>query len=744
MIEFLNFWAGNIKSAIISLMYNENKIGGLDMLPNSYCNIRYNDNIKHWDDGLPLGNGDIGCLIWGNGNQLRFSIDKGNLWDCSGAVKPEGDFTYKSLQKFVAQKRKRKISKVFDLPYANPTPTKLPAGKILIELKRKNIDCAELDIASAHAEIKAKDIRIESFVHAEKPLGFIRSNTPINIMIENPAYGDIDKKRKLKSKTGITQSLKNIQYEKAKTGLLCLNNIEYKYFTQKVNDTLTYGIFIATLENEAVYTVSLAINAKDAINNAVHILTDAMNQGYEENFKEHQTWWDNFWSESFIHLDDKYFEKKWYRTNYLLGSCSRAGFAPMPLQGVWTADNGQLPPWKGDYHFDLNIQLCYLSYLKANHISCGKSYIDFLLDNEKKAEEFARKFFDADGLCLPSVMDINGNALAGWAMYALSPANQAWLCHGIKEYCDYTGDDEFLENRAYPYMKKYGEFLLSIMRKDKNGKLVLPLSSSPETHDNRLSAWLKPNSNYDNAMMIRHFKNLLETAEKLKRTDDINKWQSTLDHLQELSVDKDHVLMLSANERQKHSHRHFSHLISIYPLGLLKYDKNKKIIDASVANLEKLGTKQYCGYSFAWLANLQAIQKKGNETAKTLKTFWENFCLSNTFHVNGDYKITSKSIITYRLFSLEGNFCAVDALQNMLIQCNKNMIELFPAIPDCWQNISFDLLATGNIKVHAVLENGELQTAKLLSKSDKKIKVIYKNKEIPVELTKNEVKAVSF
>ncbi len=705
------------------------------MLPSSYCNLKYKNNIENWDDGLPLGNGDIGCLIWGNGNKLRLSIDKGNLWDCSDAVKPEGDFTYQALQKFVKQKRKRKISKVFDAPYAKPTPTKLPAGKIILELGNKNLDFAELNIANAQAQIKSKDIKIESFVHAEKSIGFIRSNTPLNFTIENPEYGEIGTKNKFKTKAAITQSLKNLHYEKAEKGLLSANNIEYKYFTQKVNDTLTYGIFIAALENEAAYTVSIAKNKKETIDNAIALLSDAIKLGYSKNFKEHQKWWNDFWNESYISLPDKYFEQKWYITNYLLGSCSREGFAPMPLQGVWTADNGQLPPWKGDYHFDLNIQLCYLSYLKSNHLSCGKSYIDFLLDNVKKAEEFAHKFYGAEGLCLPSVMDINGNALGGWAMYALSPTNQAWLCHGIKEYCDYADDNDLLKNKAYPYMKKYGEFLLSMMKKDKNGKLVLPLSSSPETHDNRLKAWLKPNSNYDNAMIIRHFKNLLELSEKLNISDDTKKWQNILNQLQNLPVDKDNVLMLSADERQKRSHRHFSHLISIYPLGLLEYSNHSKaIIDASISDLERLGTKEYCGYSFAWLANLQAIQKRGNAAAKTLKIFWEDFCLSNTFHVNGDYKRTGKSILTYRLFSLEGNFCAADALQNMLMQCRGNTIELFPAIPDDWNDVTFDLLANGNTRVKAELKNGKIESIHLLSASNKNIRIIFDKREKEITL----------
>ena len=61
----------------------------------------------------------------------------------------------------------------------------------------------------------------------------------------------------------------------------------------------------------------------------------------------------------------------------------------MPLQGVWTADEDVLPPWKGDYHNDLNTQMSYYHYLKANHLAQGRSFVDFLWNRRKPARAFA-------------------------------------------------------------------------------------------------------------------------------------------------------------------------------------------------------------------------------------------------------------------------------------------------------------------------------------------------------------------
>jgi hypothetical protein len=63
-------------------------------------------------------------------------------------------------------------------------------------------------------------------------------------------------------------------------------------------------------------------------------------------------WWKDFWSKSSVKLPDELIEKQYYLELYKLGSVSRKGAPAITLQAVWTADNGSLPPWKGDFHND--------------------------------------------------------------------------------------------------------------------------------------------------------------------------------------------------------------------------------------------------------------------------------------------------------------------------------------------------------------------------------------------------------
>lgn len=671
-----------------------------------HSSIKFDKTITVWDEAIPLGNGALGCLIWGNSNALRLSIDRCDIWDCSDPPKPNKDYSYKSLVDLSREGRIDDIRAIFNAPYSKPAPTKLPAGKIIIDLGVDANVISELDIENAKAIVQSQDVCLESFLDAsDSKVGFIKVNS-INctVHIENPDFGVIGE---IKQEEQVQNSLKTLHYERANKVCVERDGTVYKYFTQKISDDNTYGLFLAQKNIDdvmyAVYTVERGVSADEITNIALKKLDAALKKGYIKSLESHIEWWKNYWGESYIEIDDEpFFEKNWYLSNYFLGSCSRKGYFPMPLQGVWTADDGQIPPWKGDYHHDLNTELSYYSYLKANHIEEGESYIDYILSLENIARNFAKDFYAADeGLCIPGCMDIDGNALGGWPMYSFSPVNCAWLCRGLADYYDYTHDTEYLSCKAYPFAKEYGKFLLCLLTENDAGKLVLPISSSPEIHDDNKEAYLTPNSTYDLSLMRRLFKDLAHFAEILGYGEDCKKWNEVLSKFDDIPTDTDGTLLLARDERLLESHRHFSHMMAIHPLKLIRYDtpEHKKIIDASLADNEKLGHYYYVGYSFTWRAELYAVQRNGEKAREALDTFWNYYCLPNGFHCNGDYKDKLNCNWTYRPFTLEGNMCAADALQEMLLQDIDDKIVVCPAVPKNWNNYSFKLRSSNGVIV---------------------------------------------
>lgn len=706
--------------------------------------MKFDSTITTWDEAIPLGNGAIGALIYGPSDALRLSLDRNGLWDCSDAPQPGGEYTYKRLIQCAEESRLDEMARIFHKPYsAKPAPTKLPAGKLIVDLGvDENVE-STLDLYSAEATFKAGNVEMRTFLDANKEVGICTVNSDnISFICEAPAD----------SKIGTSFHLSNLRitdlnYPPHEIIEIVDDDIIYRGFAQKVNSTMTYGLVagMKKLEGKTIiaYTVICGIDSEEVSKKGCALVKEAIDNGYEVAFGTHKKWWANYWNEGYIDIPDEFFSKNYMLGNYLLASCSRKGYAPMPLQGVWTADDGYLPPWKGDYHHDLNTELSYMSYLKGNHISEGEAFVDSLFDLEKSAENFSSKFYGVDGgLCLPSVMDIEGNPLGGWAMYSLSPTNMAWVCKTLIDHYYYTADSEFLSKKAYPYVKKYGILLKGILKENSEGKLVLPFSSSPEIHDANLEAFLVPNSNYDLSLIRYTFTELSALSKILGLSEDTAMWNALLDKMDKLHVDTDGVLMLDREERLAESHRHHAHMMAIHPLRSLKYEneEDRRIIDATIADLEKLSPSLYVGYSFAWRAEFYAIQGNAQKAYEDLKTFWEYYCLPNGFHCNGDYQNKLGLIFTYRPFTLEGNICAIDALQEMMLYDGEGKTVIAPAIPSEWKDYSFKLRSINGFVITVRVTNGKLTEAIIEAYKDTSTNLyLGDNKILTINLKKGQI-----
>ena len=167
--------------------------------------------------------------------------------------------------------------------------------------------------------------------------------------------------------------------------------------------------------------------------------------------------------------------------------------------------------------------------------------------------------------------------------------------------------------------------------------------------------------------------------------------------------------------------------MSIYPLSLVKWadgERAQSVIKNSIAQLERIGPSNWNGYSYSWLACLHARAKNGEAAAEALQIVAKAFCSVNSFHVNGDQTKSGYSSRNYRPFTLEGNFGAAAALQEMLLQSYAGFIEIFPAIPASWKDVSFTTLrAEGAFLVSAKKKNGKVEQIKILSEKGGVVKL---------------------
>ena len=707
--------------------------------------LKFLEPVQRWDEAIPLGNGRVGCLIWGTAQALRFGLDRTDIWDLSVPKNTDApEFTYQNLVRLAHAGDTAEIRRIFDAPYQYPAPTKLPAGGLVMCFRQAASVASSLDIERAQANLLVgvgeRRIKMEAICHAVNGTGMIRVEAPrqaFSAELQNPQYGCAEETQVWTydpDQREISQgSLKNLHYPPVKKERRSVSDtLELLRYIQPAAAGFSYGVIAAirqTQESTLIFwRIISSRDGEDWIAENERLLCEQILQGYEAHVRTHREWWSAYWEKSSVKLPDVLAKRQWDMTNYLFASCSRKGCYPMPLQGVWTADDGCLPPWKGDYHNDLNTQLCYSHFFKANHLKEGESFLDFLWRLRPEAARFAKEFYGTDGICLPGVMTIDGKPLGGWPMYSLSPTQQIWLCQSFDLYYQYTGDRRFLAERAWVYLRETALCITELLQLGEDGKYYLPVSSSPEIHDDEAKAWVTPNSNYDLALLRYLYQCLTDYAKELGLEKERLRWEQILERLPELAVDERGVLLLAPDEALRESHRHLSNAMAICPLRLIGYEtpEDRRIVDAVIADYERLGTGMWVGFSFCWMSHLYAVQGNGEGAWEQLRIFWESFCSVNGFHLNGDYKNRGYSSFHYRPFTLEANMYAADALQEMLLQTQEGRIRLFPAVPQEWKKkgLAFTgFRAVGGIIVSAGMESGRIGFLELTADREQEVVV---------------------
>ena len=683
---------------------------------------------ENWDEGLPLGNGNTGSLVYGS-NPLKITVDRTDLWDLRpNEVTLEKDFNFKNLVKLSMsgkdedwKERERLFEDIF---MGKPYPSKITAGHIELWFDKsiKNIYYS-LDLNEAVVRIYADNRYIaEVFVFDEPNAGVIKLHEKAEINLHVPAY--LSGKPEGGSGIGDNADKMSLGYPEARF----FENDGFKWYEQNTRTDYSFGIVTYKTGDEIYYALVTTDDDKNYINYAKNLLLKASEKGYGKLLDEHKKTWRKFWAKSSVKTGDNLIDETYKKSWYLFKCCSKKGGYPMPLQGVWTADNDCLPPWKGDYHHDTNTELSYQSYLKANRVEEGEAFIEYLWKLKPTYERFAKEFFGVDGLLIPSCSTLDGKAMGGWAQYSLSPTMTVWAAQSFDEFYLYAGGKDFLKERVYPFFKEVGQAIVGLLQ-EKNGKYYLPVSTSPEIFDNTRKSYLEPNSNFDLALIIYLFRTLKGYAETLG--ENAEKYERILEKLDDIAIDESGVVMLDKTQYLPESHRHFSHLMCLYPLHLINYDteRHKEIYENTILNLETLGTGCWVGFSFAMSAQVYAMAKKGNAAAERLGQFCKGFVAENGFHLNGDYKHYGYTRFHYRPFTLESLFGFCDALHEMLLQDHQGCIELFPAIPDEWRSrgvVFKNLRSRGGILISAAFLNGKINTLEV--KSPKETSVVINGK----------------
>ena len=410
---------------------------------------------KTWDEGIPLGNGIIGALIWQKGDNLRMSLDNVNLWDLRPMESLDTpDYKFSWVYKQWKNDNYKAVQDKFDVPYDNsPAPSKIPGAGMEFNIKDLGeIALSRLSVADAVCEVRWENgIQFNAFVHATDQVGWFRFKgvkKGFKPALIPPAYNSKGKNEVESPVTG--QDLRRLEYPQGKVSEEN-NSITY---TQEGWGGFTYEVYVSWIQKGDILEGCWSINSDfpgwEKTSMATEIVKEKLGQGYANAFNSHKKWWGDYWAKSSIKIPDPLLEKQWYLEQYKFGSAARDGAPPISLQAVWTADNGKLPPWKGDFHHDLNTQLSYWPAYSGNHLDLENGFLEWLLKYKVTFKKYTKEYFETDGLAVPGVTTLTGDPMGGWIQYSFGPTVSGWLSQHFYLHWRYSMDKSFWKKMPIP------------------------------------------------------------------------------------------------------------------------------------------------------------------------------------------------------------------------------------------------------------------------------------------------------
>jgi alpha-L-fucosidase 2 len=762
---------------------------GLVQAQNNANKLWYKQPAKEWIEALPLGNGRLGAMVFGNPIDEVFQLNEESIWAGSKVNNNNQNALphLKELQKAIFDSRYKEAAEIASANFVGTPPRILsyqPLGNLFIHYKWEGNPSNYLRQLDLETGIATTEFQVGKKIYIQRAW----ISAPDNLMvieIGSKNGGLINGSFSLKRAKDATTEVFTSGEIKLRGQIIDVDDplagkggehmkfaaelrLKFEKGTISVTDT---SLVVSNAKNiRIVLTAATDYNIKKldfdrTINpeNTCKVILDKAS-GYssktleQRHMNEYQPIFDRVklnlgQNDSLDKLptDERlrlvrngaadnglialYFQ---YGRYLLMGSSRKPGVLPANLQGIWSKDFKA--PWNSDFHTNINLQMNYWLAENCNLPEMVGPLSEFMMKLMQPGSVTAKEMYGTNGWTLHHLTDPFGRTGVADGVWGLTPMDGAWMTFPIYEHFLFTKDTTYLREVAYPLLKGSAEFVLGFLTKSPEGYLVTNPSHSPE------------NTFFD---PVAQAKSMLTYA----ATTDIELTNALFDYCAEaasiLHTDKDFVQKLKEAQRQfppiqinskgciqewvrdfdetEPGHRHMSHLLGLYPLSQFT-PETPDLFKAAGASIERrlsLGGG-HTGWSRAWIINLYARLQNGEKAYENVLKLLSKSTELNLFD-------------THPPFQIDGNFGGTAGIAEMLLQSHNGIIRLLPALPQAWANGEVKgLCARGGFEISLKWENHQLVQAVVYSKKGGESELVYNSTRQKIKLNAKETIRLKF